>query len=50
MVDRALLDKLTGIEARFDELERLIADPANISDYEKPNTRRSAPSFSRWSS
>ncbi len=35
MVDRALLDKLTGIEARFDELERLIADPANISDYEK---------------
>lgn len=35
MVDRALLDKLTGIEGRFDELERLIADPANISDYEK---------------
>jgi len=35
MVDRALLDKLTVIEARFDELERLIADPANISDYEK---------------
>jgi peptide chain release factor 1 len=35
MVDRALLEKLTGIEARFDELERTIADPANINDYEK---------------
>jgi len=35
MVDRALLDKLAGIEARFEELERMIADPANINDYEK---------------
>ncbi len=35
MVDRALLDKLAGIEAHFDELERMIADPANINDYEK---------------
>jgi len=35
MVDRTLLDKLAGIEARYDELERLIADPANVSDYEK---------------
>ncbi len=35
MVDSTLLDKLAGIETRFDELERLIADPANVSDYEK---------------
>jgi peptide chain release factor 1 len=35
MVDRALLEKLAGIEARFEELERMIADPANINDYEK---------------
>ncbi len=35
MADRTLLDKLAGIEARYDELERLIADPANVSDYEK---------------
>jgi peptide chain release factor 1 len=35
MVDSTLLDKLAGIEARFDELERMIADPANVSDYEK---------------
>lgn len=30
-----MLDKLAGIEARYKELERLIADPANVSDYEK---------------
>ncbi len=30
-----LLDKLAGIEVRYDELERLISDPANVSDYEK---------------
>ena len=35
MADRTLLDKLAGLEARFDELERLIADPANVSDYER---------------
>lgn len=35
MTDRTLLDKLAGIEARYDELERLIADPAHVSDYEK---------------
>ncbi len=35
MVDRTLLEKLAGIEARYDELERMIADPANVSDYEK---------------
>ena len=35
MVDKALLSKLIGIEAHYDELERLIADPANINDYEK---------------
>ncbi len=35
MADRTLLDKLSGIEARYDELERLMADPANVSDYEK---------------
>jgi peptide chain release factor 1 len=35
MVDSTLLEKLAGVEARFDELERLIADPANVSDYEK---------------
>ena len=35
MADRTLLDKLSGIEARYDELERLIADPANVSDYER---------------
>ncbi|GIV81225.1 MAG: hypothetical protein KatS3mg051_0579 [Anaerolineae bacterium] len=35
MAENTLLDKLAGIEARYDELERLIADPANISDYEK---------------
>ena len=35
MVDRTLLDKLAGIEERYDELERMIADPANVSDYEK---------------
>jgi peptide chain release factor 1 len=35
MVDSTLLDKLAGIEARFDELERMIADPANVNDYEK---------------
>jgi peptide chain release factor 1 len=35
MVDRTLLDKLGGIEARHEELERLISDPANLSNYEK---------------
>jgi len=30
-----LLEKLAGIEARYDELERMISDPANVSDYEK---------------
>lgn len=35
MVDMTLLDKLAGIEERYDELERMIADPANVSDYEK---------------
>ncbi|NDJ77758.1 MAG: peptide chain release factor 1 [Chloroflexi bacterium] len=30
-----MLDKLGGIEARYEELERLIADPANVNDYEK---------------
>ena len=33
--NNTLLEKLTGIEARFDELERLISDPAVLSDYEK---------------
>jgi peptide chain release factor 1 len=32
---RMLLEKLAGIETRYDELERMIADPANVSDYEK---------------
>jgi peptide chain release factor 1 len=35
MVDTTLLEKLAGIEARYDELERMIADPANLNDYEK---------------
>jgi peptide chain release factor 1 len=35
MVDRTLLEKLAGIEERYDELDQMIADPANISDYEK---------------
>jgi len=35
MVDRTLWDKLDGIEARYEELERLISDPANLSNYEK---------------
>jgi peptide chain release factor 1 len=35
MADRTLLDKLAGIEERYEELERLIADPANLNDYEK---------------
>jgi len=30
-----LLDKLAGIEARYDELERMISDPVNVNDYEK---------------
>jgi peptide chain release factor 1 len=30
-----MLDKLTAIEARYDELERLISDPAVMSDYSK---------------
>jgi peptide chain release factor 1 len=30
-----MLDKLTGIEARYDELERLMADPLVAQDYEK---------------
>jgi peptide chain release factor 1 len=28
-----MLDKLAGIEARFEELERLVSDPAVIADY-----------------
>ncbi len=35
MADTTLLEKLAGIEARYDELEQMIADPANVSDYEK---------------
>jgi peptide chain release factor 1 len=30
-----MLDKLASIEARFDELERLMSDPATMSDYTK---------------
>src|SRR5690554_256662 len=30
-----LLDKLAGIEARYDEMERMISDPVNVNDYEK---------------
>lgn len=30
-----LLDKLAGIEARYEDLERVISDPANVNDYEK---------------
>ncbi len=30
-----MLDKLAGIIAHYEELERLIADPANVADYEK---------------
>jgi peptide chain release factor 1 len=30
-----MLDKLAAIEARYDELERLISDPANVSNYTK---------------
>ena len=30
-----MLDKLASIEARYDELERLLGDPAVLSDYEK---------------
>ncbi|MBL8160482.1 MAG: peptide chain release factor 1 [Anaerolineae bacterium] len=30
-----MLDKLTAVEARYDELERLISDPAVMSDYSK---------------
>ncbi len=35
MVDSTLLDKLAGIEARYEELERMIADPENVNDYSK---------------
>ncbi len=35
MAENTLLEKLAGIEARHAELERLIADPANVHDYEK---------------
>lgn len=35
MADSTLLEKLAGIEARYDELERLIADPEIVMDYEK---------------
>jgi peptide chain release factor 1 len=35
MTDTTLLDKLAGIETRYEELERMIADPANVSNYEK---------------
>ena len=30
-----LLEKLAGIEARYEELNQIIADPANVNDYEK---------------
>ena len=30
-----MLEKLAGIEARYDELERLMADPDVMSDYAK---------------
>ena len=30
-----MLDKLTGIEDRYLELERLMSDPANMTDYSK---------------
>ena len=30
-----MLDKLAGIEARYEELERLLSDPENIGDYTK---------------
>jgi peptide chain release factor 1 len=30
-----MFDKLVAIEARYDELERLLSDPAVLSDYEK---------------
>ena len=30
-----MLDKLAGIEARYEELERLLSDPGNIGDYTK---------------
>lgn len=30
-----MLDKLAGIEARYEELERLMSDPANLNDYSK---------------
>ncbi|MBI5667015.1 MAG: peptide chain release factor 1 [Chloroflexi bacterium] len=30
-----MLDKLAGIEARYDELERLMSDPAAVGDYTK---------------
>jgi peptide chain release factor 1 len=35
MADRTLLEKLAGIETRYEELEHMIADPDNVSDYEK---------------
>src|SRR5215831_10867747 len=30
-----MFDKLTGIEARYDEIERLLSDPAILTDYAK---------------
>jgi peptide chain release factor 1 len=30
-----MLEKLSGIEARYDELERMISDPEIVTDYEK---------------
>ena len=35
MADRTLLEKLAGIEARYEELERMIADPDSVRDYER---------------
>jgi peptide chain release factor 1 len=35
MADRTLLEKLAGIEARYEDLERMIADPDNVRDYGK---------------
>src|SRR5258708_39783828 len=30
-----MLDKLAGIEARYEELDRLLSDPENLTDYSK---------------
>ncbi|MFQ3646296.1 MAG: peptide chain release factor 1 [Anaerolineae bacterium] len=33
-----MLDKLAGVEARYEEIERLLADPAVMADYERVTT------------